>query len=322
MKVAVIGTGNMGRHHARVYSEIDSCDLVAIADPDPGKSSLAEKLGCRHYTDYMEMLEKEDIDACTIAVPTSMHADVGMRVLEKGIHVLMEKPLASRLDEGEKLLSLAEQKGLVMAVGHIEVFNPVIRKLKDVLARDKIGRPLSVVVKRVGIYPPQIKDANVILDLGVHDISVCKYLLDEDPELVSAVGGRGITDRVDYGELMIRYGTSNAIVQVNWLTPVKIREVAVTGTKGYAFANYLTQELKIYETVDPDGFERFDDFVRQLGRPVVSTVEVDVKEPLREEIEEFLSAIKEKRQPLVNGREGLIALKIALQASEKIQDSQ
>ena len=316
IRTAVIGTGNMGRNHARVYSKLAGSELVAIADVSDDSKSLAARFGCSYYSDYIEMLDSEKIDALSISVPTSLHRNVAIECLKRGVHVLIEKPIASTVEEAEEIIAAAVERGAILMVGHIERFNPAVQRLKEIID-EKIGTPTSIIARRVGIFPPQIKDANVIIDLAVHDIDIFNYLLGERPIEVFAKSGDALkSGREDHAIITLSYDETDCVVQVNWITPVKVREIAVTGTKGYAELNYITQELRVFESSVEKSYDSFGDFVLSFGTPRETVLNVDRVEPLRSEIAHFIDCVENKTAPLVTGEDGLYALLTATKAIE------
>jgi len=313
--VAVIGSGNMGKNHVRIYSEMDGVKLVAIADISENGKLLAEKHGCKYYSDYREMLNKERLDAVSVCVPTSLHYEVAKDVIAKGVSLLIEKPITRDVREAEEIVKLAKAGGVKLAVGHIERFNPAVRRLKEIIDAGKLGDVTTIIARRVGLFPPQIKDANVVIDLAVHDIDVCNFLLGRKPDKVLCESGKAIINRrEDFADIFMKYGGTNAFIQVNWITPVKIRELNITGTRGYAELNYVTQELVLYESNYEKQYSDFGDFVLKFGEPKKVVVDVKKGEPLRLELEYFISCVKNDKQPEVDGKEGLDVLKIALEA--------
>ncbi len=313
MRVCVIGTGIMGKNHARVYHEMDCVKLVGIADPDRKRGKeIAEMYGCCYYGNHIEMLEKEKPDAVSVCVPTSLHYAVGMDVIKSGVNLLIEKPIADNVQKAEELVKLADEKGVCLSVGHIERFNPAVQYLKRLIDRGKLGKITSILARRVGIMPPRIKDANVVIDIAVHDIDVFGYLLGKEPEKIYASGGKAlVNDREDYADIFLKYNGTNGLIEVNWITPVKIRMLNVTGTKGYVQLNYITQELTLYESVYERKFDEFGDFVVNFGEPKKKVVEVKKDEPLRLELSNFIESIKDGKDPMVTGDDGIRVLKIA-----------
>ncbi|UCD02642.1 MAG: Gfo/Idh/MocA family oxidoreductase [Candidatus Aenigmatarchaeota archaeon] len=321
MRVGVIGAGVMGKNHARVYSEMDDVELVGIADSSisAGKT-VAKKHGCPHYVDYKKFIEKEKPEAVSLCVPTSLHYKIAKDVIDRGLHLLVEKPITKSVKDAEELVLLAKKRGIKLAVGHIERFNPAVQELKKLIDRGKLGHVTSILARRVGLFPPRIKDANVIIDIAVHDIDVFRYLLGKEPEVVHASGGKAvINDREDYADIFMKYNGTNGFIEVNWLTPVKIRVLNVTGTKGYAQLNYISQDLKLYESDYKNTYDQFGEFVLQLGEPKEISVNVKKQEPLKLELQNFVDAVKSDKPPLVTGEDGLRVLKIAASVMDSIR---
>ncbi len=321
MRVGVIGTGVMGKNHARVYSEMDGIELVGIADLNQkaGKE-MAEKYKCAYYSTHTELIEKGRPDAVSVCVPTSLHYTIAKDVIGSGVSLLVEKPIADNVRDARKMVDMARKAKVTLAVGHIERFNPAVQELKRLIDSGRLGKVTSILARRVGLFPPRIKDANVIIDIAVHDIDIFNYLLGKDPERIYASGGKAIVqDREDYADIFMKYNGTNGFIEVNWITPVKLRILNVTGTKGYARLNYVTQKLTLYESVYEKSYDAFGDFVLNFGEPRMDPIEVKNREPLRVELEDFTDAVRKKAKPLVSGEEGLKALKIAADVMKVIE---
>lgn len=313
MKGAVIGVGNMGKHHARVYSEMDGVELVSVSDVDEKRKEVAERFGCKFYNDYREMIDKEDIDAVSIVVPTKLHKEVALECINKGKNVLVEKPISDTPENAREIIDAAKDKGVKLAIGHVERFNPAVQKLKEIIKKGELGEVTTVVARRVGVFPSQVQDANVIIDIGVHDIDILNYLIGKKPNKVFARSGRALSkNRDDYADILLRYDGANAFIQVNWITPVKIRNLAVTGTRGYAELNYITQELVYYKS-NYRVIDNFSDVIK-FGTPEIVKIEVEKSEPLKMELSDFIESISKNRKPVVSGEDGLSALEIALES--------
>ncbi len=313
MKVGVIGAGSMGRNHARIYSEMPGVDLVGIADPDEDAGrEVARRCGCKHFPDHRDFIKQESLDAVSVCVPTSMHYKVAKDVIGSGVNLLIEKPITKNLKHAEEIVSMAKKAGVKLAVGHIERFNPAVQRLKKLIDDGKLGDITSILARRVGLFPPRIKDANVIIDIAVHDIDVFNYLTGKDPVKISASAGKAlVNDREDYADIFLKYNGTNGIIEVNWITPVKIRVLNVTGTKGYAELNYITQDLVMYESIYKKTYDKFGDFVVKFGEPRKRLQKVGKEEPLKLELENFVNAVKKGEEPLVTGEDGLNVLRIA-----------
>jgi UDP-N-acetylglucosamine 3-dehydrogenase len=317
INTAVIGVGNMGRHHARVYSQMEGINLVAVADPDKKNGQdIARKYNCRYYENYKDMLKKEKIDAISTAVPTSLHKKIAVSCIKKNVPVLIEKPIADTVDAAREIILLSKKRNVPICIGHIERFNPAIQKLKEFIDKGKFGRIISINTKRVGLFPPQIKDTDVIIDLAVHDIDICNFLIGGHCTTVSARAGKALNSRkYDYADIILGYNGIDVTIQVNWITPVKVRELSLTGTKGYAEINYLNQKLKIYKSIYEKEFDSYGDYIVKFGTPEAEELNLGGIEPLRLEIENFLDHVKTGNSNIVTARDGLDSLVIALRAS-------
>ena len=318
IKCAVIGLGNMGKHHARIYSQISTSNLVAVADVDRfcGKS-VSERNNCRFYADFKDMIKSEDIDAVSIAVPTFMHKEIALYCIQRGIHVLLEKPIAATLEEASDINHAAEDKGVILQIGHIEHFNPAVLKLIEIIDQGTLGQLLTIVVRRVGITPPQIRDSNVIIDLAIHDIELCNYLTNKLPEKVYCRAGTSfLPDREDFADFFLEYDGVNVLIQSNWVTPVKIRQMQLTGTKGYAELDFIEQKLSVAETVVESNYDDFGSFIVKLGQSQMLDIPVSREEPLKLEIEHFIDCITKMKRPHIDGKRAIDALKVALEAWE------
>jgi len=313
MKVGVIGTGVMGKNHVRIYSEMPGVRLVGIADPDEKTGrSMARKYKCRYFRDHLELMEKAKPDAVSVCVPTSLHYSVSKDLIKGGVSILVEKPITKDVRDAEELVRLAKKAGVRLAVGHIERFNPAVQHLKRMIDKGSLGKITSILARRVGLFPPRIKDANVVIDIAVHDIDVFNYLLGKTPTSISASAGKAlINDREDYADIFLKYNGTNGIIEVNWITPVKIRVLNVTGTKGYAELNYITQDLTMYESIYTKTYDEFGDFVVKFGEPKKRHIKIRKQEPLKLELADFIRAVRSGGQPLVTGEDGLTVLKIA-----------
>ena len=319
LRVAVIGIGNMGINHVRVYHELDDVELVAIADVNKDNLKKAtDRFPCKGYRNYKEMIEKEDVDLISIVVPTSLHKKVALEVIEKGIHFLLEKPIADNMDDAKAIVRKAKEKKLKFLIGHIERFNPAVSKLKKIIDEKRLGNIITISAKRVGIAPPQIKDANIIIDVSIHDIDIINHLFGKMPNKIFANGGKALKgDREDFVDVLLNYGKSSGTIQSNWITPIKIRNLTVTGTKGYAELGYINQELVLYKTQDKGLTE--EDYIYK--QEIVDKVVVGIikNEPLKLEIKHIIKCIKDNLTPMVTGEQALKALDVALKINELLK---
>jgi len=315
INVAVIGTGNMGKHHVRNYFSLHNVNLVAVSDLDEIKGKeLASKFSCKYYKDYKEMLDKENIDAVSVVVPTKFHKEIAIYVLDKEKHVLLEKPIADTVENAQEIIRKSEEKGKKLMIGHIERFNPAVVKLKELINQGKLGKIISLIARRVGPFPPRMKGSSVIIDSAVHDIDIMNYLSGKKPIKVSSHCKSALGNTCDdCSDIFLNYGELSGFIQVNWVTPIKIRNLSVTGTLGYAELNYITQELIIHERHNDKEFSDFSDVV-SFAKPIKKDIAVENEEPLSIELRSFIGAIENDTIPLVTGSDGLEVLKIAIEA--------
>lgn len=288
IKTAVIGVGNMGKNHARIYSEIS--DLVAVSDviENTGKK-IAEKYKVKFYKDFHEMLQKEKPDAVSVVVPTKFHKEITIDCLKREIPTLVEKPIADTLSDAKAMLEEAKKNRTFLMVGHIERFNPVVVRLKDLIDQRKFGRIISLLAIRVGISPPKISGSDVIIDLAIHDLDVFNYLLDELPHSKKIIGSKIFKDnRVDSAAILLEYKHAIGMIQTNWITPIKMRKLYLTGTDGFAEVDYISQKLVIHNNIINK--KQVGDYLEliSLSRAQKKEIYISRKEPLKNELLFFL----------------------------------
>lgn len=315
LKAAVIGIGNMGKNHVRTYSNIEEVELCAISDLNEELGAeMASNYDCKFYTDLEEMLDTEKPDMVSICVPTSLHHKIGMICIERGIHTLLEKPIAMSIQEGNELKEAAKKHNVKLLVGHIERFNPAVRKVKELLSKGELGSITAIIARRVGGFPPQIKDANIAVDLAIHDIDIVNYLLEELPEQISYNKQKNhIKNREDSVEFFLKYKKASAYIQTNWITPVKIRKLNITGTEGYLEMDFINQTIELYQSNYDKFLEKtgdFSDYILKFSEPDKIVISVAKKEPLKEEILHLIRAINEDQE--IDVSYAINALEIAL----------
>lgn len=315
LRAAVIGVGAMGQHHVRVYREIPGIDLVGIADADDKQcAALAQRHSTVGYHDYHQLLDEARPDLVTIAVPTALHAEVASAAIRRGIHVLIEKPIAETEADGQTLIDLAAAHNVVLAVGHIERHNPAITALKQIIDQGKLGTIFQMRAQRIGPFPARIRDVGVVLDLATHDIDILCHLAGGMPTRVFAETQQNIhTTREDMVSGILRFPNGiTAMLEVNWLTPTKSRRLVVLGGGGMYEVDYITQDLTYYE----NGAALQEDFrslrlLRGVSEGRVIREQIEKREPLRLEVEDFIGAARDRRAPRVTGADSLSALRIA-----------
>ncbi len=315
LRVGVIGLGVMGRNHARILSDLDEATLVAVCDTAPLATAWARrKHRVNAYSLPTELLDREKLDAVTIAVPTRAHLEVGEAALSRGLHVLIEKPIAGDLAEAEQLVAAARVAGRVLAVGHVERFNPAVRELKRRLALNELGRVFQIHARRLGPFPPRIRDVGVVVDLATHDLDVMGYLLgSEVVRLYAETQHRVHTDHEDMLSALLKFDNGTVgMLDVNWLTPTKIRDVSVLGERGMLHVDYLDQRLSFYENPDTLGEWSPDAHLPGVSEGNMVRYRVDRAEPLRVELLSFLRSAATGMPPEVGGPDGIRALQLAL----------
>jgi predicted dehydrogenase len=316
LKVAVIGVGAMGRNHARVYSELPGVTLVGVADVDAKNvEAVARRTNTKAYTDYRLMLDEQQPDAVTIAVPTAEHIHVAQEVISRKIHLLVEKPIARTVAEGQQIIDAARQAGVQLMIGHIERFNPAVIALKAHLAAGKLGRIFQIDARRQGPFPVRINDVGVVIDLAVHDLDIMRYLSDAEVVRVYAETEHRVHSAHEdmlSGLIRLDNGAVGSLT-INWLTPTKIRELYVTGERGLFRVDYLTQDLYFFENstvVNDDQWETLK-VLRGVSEGQMIRFVLNKKEPLRAEQEAFLAAVRGETPIPVSGEDGLMALRLA-----------
>ncbi len=321
LKVAVVGVGAMGRNHARIFAEMPETHLAAVCDLDvEAAAQVARTYKAEAYADFEAMLVKERPDVLSVAVPTRLHRAAAVAALGAGCHVFVEKPLALSVTDGQAILDAALRSGRKLAVGHIERFNPAVIELKRRLDDGQIGRIFQLHSRRVGPFPPRVEDVGVVFDLATHEVNILEYLTQAHITSLYAETEREIHaahEDLLSGVLKFSNGTVG-VLDINWLTPKKFRELTIIGEGGMFAVNYLTQELQFFENSSASNGQ-WEGLTALMGVSEGRVVKYEVKrkEPLRAELESFIGAVLEDRAPLVDGAEGLRAVLLA----EKIVES-
>src|SRR5476649_2246766 len=302
LRVGVVGVGVMGSNHARVFAGLPGIELVAVADPDRKQADfVARTLGCAAVPDVGELLDKK-VDAITIAAPTHLHRDIALACIARGVHVMVEKPIASSVEEGNEIINAARRAGLTLMVGHVERFNPAVEAIKDAIRNEDI---LSIAITRVGPFPPRMSNVGVVIDLAVHDIDLIRWFTDSDiievqPQLSSAVA-----EREDIALLQFRTASGVlAHINTNWLTPFKARNVTIATRGKYVMGDLLTRQVTECFGFQADGSYS----MRHLS--------VGHDEPLRAELISFIESVREGKPPAVTGEQAVASLEIAIRCLE------
>ena len=309
LNVAVVGLGFMGNNHLRVYSEMEGVNLVAVAESDEERLSRAVRgRTIRPYTDYREMLEKEALDAVSIVVPTSLHRDVALAAIESGVGALIEKPIGRNVEEGIEIQEAAQRLGVVVAVGHIERFNPAVGEFKRRLKDNTLGTLYQVQARRIGPFQQRLRDVGVVHDLATHDIDVMRFVLGAEVSRLHAVTRTGI--RTEFEDTLFAIlEFDNGVVgllDINWLSPVKVRELRLVGERGMLSLDYVSQEVRYYQGDLPAAQVEHASAI-----PDSDGINMLKREPLREELEAFVKSVAQGEQPLVGCKDAIVALDLA-----------
>ncbi|HKB18770.1 MAG TPA: Gfo/Idh/MocA family oxidoreductase [Candidatus Dormibacteraeota bacterium] len=313
-RVGLVGAGSMGRNHLRVLADLEGARLVAVCDRDPAiLEAVARKHQVTTYTSWKEMFGREKLDAAVVAVPTQFHLQVARDALASGVHVLVEKPIAANLKEGRELIAAAAAARRMLAVGHIERFNPAVRELKRRLEAGELGRVFQLHSMRNGPFAPRVRDIGVVIDLATHDLDVMYQLAGSQVQRVYAETEQRIhTEHEDLLNALLKFENGAiGVLQANWLTPTKIRQLSVLGEKGLFVANYLTQELTYFQNADVELKVDAQGNVTGVSEGEMVRHPVAQAEPLRLELKSFLEAVSAGRPPEVDGKAGLRALQLA-----------
>jgi UDP-N-acetylglucosamine 3-dehydrogenase len=321
VKVGVVGLGFMGSAHARVYSQLEDCELVAVCDSNREKKHIAKTYKCKFFDDIKDFF-RENLDAVSICTPTSTHMEAVTDALENGKHILVEKPLANNLKNGKEMVKKAAKIDRLLAIGYIERFNPAVSKLKEIVDFSQIYSTVSI---RFGPFPPRIKDIGVFLDLASHEIDLLNYLTKTQPEVLYAhVSSRQNSIFEDYAYISLKYGHIHSHIETSWLPNYKLRFIHLYGNKNFYTLNYAQQNLKSYRA-PPEAKITHGSWkdILWLSRNVEEDVPIKSSEPLERELKCFIESVEKNRiiDPLCNMQEGLQILRIAETAFTKL-DSQ
>ncbi len=310
-RIAVIGTGVMGSNHLRVYSKLKGVKIVAVADSNfLSAQQAAVEYKCNAYSTVGELLANEELDAVSVTVPTKLHFEIAMQVINAGIPLLVEKPITFRVIDAHKLIIYARRKNVLLMAGHVERFNPVVTTTKHFLKTGSLGHTVSYLFRRIGLFPARVKDINVIQDIGVHDIDLVHYLSGKKPRLKGASAGSAfIEGRYDYSQMLFEVNGASAVLECNWITPTRVREFYIVGDKGMLKGDLYKQTLEFYPTI----VKRDANYNVAQMLPAVKSKKIPVKkiEPLKLELEHFIQSVKNKKPPSVTPEDAAFAVEMA-----------
>jgi predicted dehydrogenase len=306
IRCAVIGAGRIGAHHARILGHHPDVELVAVCDPNLWRAQLtAWRFGALAYRDYRQVLDR--IDAAVVAVPTEKHHEVGMAAFGKGVHCLIEKPLAATIDQARALLAASESAGAVLQVGHVERFNPAVLK-----AIEFIRQPRFITVERLGPFDPRVASIGVVLDLMIHDLDILLTLVGSNVENLEAVGASLLSKHEDIANVRVRFKTGCiADLTASRISLKRSRNIRIFQASGYISLDYMNASLRVCRRKTP--------VIKDLNDVEVFSPKLAKSEPLVGEIEHFLDCIRHKRKPWPSGEHGIEALKLALQITDELE---
>jgi UDP-N-acetylglucosamine 3-dehydrogenase len=302
LRVGVIGAGVMGSNHGRVLAGLPGVTLVGVVDPMPEHRTRAtDMIGCATFGTLDELIAA-GVDALTIAAPTHLHHEIALTCVARGIHVLVEKPIASTVEEGREIVEAARRADVTLMVGHVERFNPAVAAIKQAIKDEDI---LSIAITRVGPFPPRMSNVGVVIDLAVHDIDLIRWFTESDIAEVQPQLSSAVAEREDIALLQFRTASGVlAHINTNWLTPFKARNVTVATRGKYIMGDLLTRQVTECFGFKPDGSYS----MRHLP--------VGHDEPLRAELIAFVEAVRSGAAPAVTGDEGVASLEIAIRCLE------
>jgi predicted dehydrogenase len=304
VRVAAIGVGHLGRHHARILSSLEGAELVAVVDTNAERAAAAAaSTGAPAVADFRQIMDR--VDAVSIAVPTDLHRDIALPFLEQGTAVLVEKPMARSLAEADELVAAARASGATLAVGQTERYNPAVAAVLPL-----VTSPRFIEVHRLGAFPDRSLDIDVVFDLMIHDLDIILALVKSEVEAIEAVGVPVLTSKYDIANARLRFASGCiANVTASRISKERVRKSRFFQPDAYLSIDYAAQEVEGWRLVRRDG-----------GRPEIQggPLPVTRDEPLRRELADFVNAVRTKGTPVVDGDAGRRALELATRVAEKM----
>jgi predicted dehydrogenase len=301
-RIAVIGAGSFGRNHLRVVHQSEHAELSGVLDTDENRAAEAgAKFACPIFRSFEELAKNSS--AAVVATPTTTHADVGCRLMELGLDVLIEKPIADDTQAGARLVETAERRGKILQVGHLERFNPAVLALEKV-----VGKPLFFEIHRLSEFSPRSLDVDVVLDLMIHDIDILLALTGLMPEEIRAAGISILSSKVDIANVRLQFpGGCTANLTASRVSTERVRKLRLFQPHEYISLDYSRQDAVRFRVNPPMKID-------------FEALPVEEDEPLRLELEEFFEAIQARRAPRTSGRQALDALRVARDILAKIEE--
>jgi len=302
IKVGIVGVGHLGSIHAKVYSKMDNVDLIGVCDCNLERAlEVGKKYKTRSFADYEDMFDK--VDAASIVVPTSLHYNVAKEFLNRGIHVLIEKPITKTLSEADELIDIARSKDLIIQVGHVERFNAAVLALEQYLKKPKF-----IECQRLGPFHKRVDDVGVVLDLMIHDIDIVLGLIEQEVVNIEAVGLSTMSAFEDVANVRLTFEDGTiADITASRVTKDVVRTIRIFQEESYISLDYLNQEVTIFKKTD--------------NKILKEKAKVKKVQPLNKELESFIECVQHHKKPIVSGIEGRRALQVALAIIEKIKST-
>ena len=301
VRIAVVGVGHLGQHHARLLASMDGVDLVGVCDVNrPRADEIGTKFGAPAFSDARELVGR--VDAVTVAVPTVAHLDVGLPFLHAGVATLIEKPIAPSVADADRLVEAAERGGAMLATGHTERFNPAVAAALPI-----ISEPRFIEIHRLGTFPERSLDIDVIFDLMIHDLDLLLSVVRSEVTAIEAVGVNVLTPKADIANARLRFASGCiANVTASRISRERVRKARFFQNDAYVSIDYAAQELEVFR------------LVKNGPRPIVQGGKVPVvnEEPLRRELADFVEAVRSGGTPAVTGRDGRVALELATRVAD------
>jgi UDP-N-acetylglucosamine 3-dehydrogenase len=317
LRVTVVGAGHVGRLHARVVGEYERTELAALVDPDPEAERLAYAGRATWLRSVDELLAATPPDCAIVAVPTAEHREVATALIEAGIPVLVEKPIADSVEDALAVIEAARNRSVLLAVGHVERFNPAVRELRSKLDDGVLGRVFQIHTRRLSPFPIRVGDTGVAMDLATHDLDLMCVLAGEPVRIAAETDRKAHRSHEDLLAAVIRFDSGIiGLLEVNWLTPDKVRQLTVTGERGMFVVDYLNQHLTLYENAQASESWETIAIFEGVTEGNVTRYAISRVEPLRAQLEAFVEAVTGASDQTVSGDEGLRAVRLALAAVE------
>ncbi len=307
IKIAVIGVGNLGQHHARIYNSMNDVELVALVDVDMQKLEKFKRIYpyVKFTTDFKEILDK--VDAVSLVVPTNLHYEIAKEILAAKKHLLIEKPITTKVEEAEELVKIADENNLILQVGHVERFNPVISKTKEY-----VFNPKFIESVRLGSFDPRVADVGVVLDLMIHDIDIVLNYVNSQLHSVEAYGAKVFTDKEDIVKARLRFKNGTICdLTASRISVYKYRKMHIFQEDSYISIDFMRQQAKIFKKKQKKVFSPKD---IEIIKPKIKK-----DEPLKLELQHFINSIIHKKPPEVTAEHAKNALSLAVEIIEQLK---